>query len=185
VGRLSGAGEPTELAARSSPNRYQGRPEVAEQIAEPEGFRRRGIRSGAGVGGLTDQLRAFLDAHRVGVLGTVAEDGKPRQSVVYYARDGNRLLISTLSKRLKARDVGRTAWASLSVRGEEQPYPSATFSGPAEILTKDIGQQTARIMHRIAGTEEPPEPQSDEALAAVDRVILALTVERVSAVTHM
>ena len=81
------------------------------------------------MGGLTDQLRAFLDAHRVGVLGTVAEDGKPRQSVVYYARDGNRLLISTLSKRLKARDVGRTAWASLSVRGEEQPYPSATFFG--------------------------------------------------------
>jgi hypothetical protein len=40
-------------------------------------------------------------------------------------------------------------------------------------------------MHRIAGTEEPPEPQSDEALAAVDRVILAITVERVSAVTHM
>lgn len=61
---------------------------------------------------------------------------------------------------------------------------SATFSGP-EILTKDIGQQTARIMHRIAGTEEPPEPQSDEALAALDRVILAMTVERVSAVTHM
>jgi hypothetical protein len=59
------------------------------------------------------------------------------------------------------------------------------FSGPAEILTKDIGQQTARIMHRIAGTEEPPEPQSDEALAALDRVKLAITVERVSAVTHM
>jgi hypothetical protein len=40
-------------------------------------------------------------------------------------------------------------------------------------------------MRRIAGTEEPPEPQSDEALAAHDRVILAITVERVSAVTHM
>ena len=135
--------------------------------------------------GLTDELQEFLDAHRVGVLATIASDGKPRQSVVYYAREGDRLLISTLSKRLKARDVGRTAWASLSVRGEEQPYPSATFSGPAEILTKDIGHQTARIMHRIAGTEEPPEPQSDEALATLDRLILAITVERVSAVTHM
>lgn len=38
MGCLSGAGEPTELAARSSPSRYQGRREVAEQIAEPEGF---------------------------------------------------------------------------------------------------------------------------------------------------
>ena len=67
--------------------------------------------------GLTDELQEFLDAHRVGVLATIASDGKPRQSVVYYAREGDRLLISTLSKRLKARDVGRTAWASLSVAG--------------------------------------------------------------------
>jgi PPOX class probable F420-dependent enzyme len=137
------------------------------------------------VGGLTDDLREFLDAHRVGVLATIGDDGKPHQSVVYYARDGDRLLVSTLSARLKSRHVQRTRWASLSARGDEQPYPSATFSGPAEILTKDIGQHTARIVHRIAGTEEPPEPQTDEALAAIDRVILAITVERVSAVTHM
>ena len=137
------------------------------------------------MGGLTEQLREFLDDHRVGVLATVTEDRKPHQSVVYYVREEDRLLISTLSKRLKARDVGRSAWASLSVRADAQPYPSATFSGSAEILTKDIGHQTARIMHRIAGTEEPPEPHSDEALAALDRVILAITVERVSAVSHM
>jgi hypothetical protein len=90
-----------------------------------------------------------------------------------------------MSARLKANHVERTGWASLSVRGDEQPYPSATFSGPAEIPTKDIGRPTALIMQRIAGTEEPPEPQSDEALAEIDRVILAITVERVTAVTHM
>ena len=79
----------------------------------------------------------------------------------------------------------RSDWASLSVRGDEQPYPSAIFSGPAEILTEGIGPATALIVQRIAGAEEPPEPQSDEALAAVDRVILAITVERVSAITHL
>ena len=56
--------------------------------------------------------------------------------------------------------------------------------GPAEILTEDIGPATASVMQRIAGTAEPPEPQSDEALAAVDRVILAITVERVTAVNY-
>jgi PPOX class probable F420-dependent enzyme len=137
------------------------------------------------VGALTDELLEFLDAHRVGVLATIATDGKPRQSVVYYARDGERLLISTESKRHKARDVVRTGWASLCVRGEEQPYPSAVFSGHAEILTAGIGQATAAIMQRIAGTPDPPEPQSDEALAAIDRVILAIAVERVSAVNYM
>lgn len=134
---------------------------------------------------LTDQLREFLDAHRVGVLATTASDGKPRQSVVYYARDGDRLLVSTMSARLKAKDVARTGWASLSVRGDELPYPSATFSGPAESLTEDIGPSTALIVQRITGAEEPPEPQTDEALAAVDRIVLAITVERVSAVTHL
>ena len=137
------------------------------------------------MGDLTDELRDFLDEHRVGVLATIASDGRPRQSVVYYVRDGHRLLISTLSERHKAKDVRRSGWASLSVRGDEQPYPSATFSGPAEILTTNIGPPTARIMHRIVGTEEAPEVETDEALAAIDRVILAIALERVSAITHM
>jgi PPOX class probable F420-dependent enzyme len=137
------------------------------------------------MGGLTDDLRDFLDAHRAGVLATTAGDGEPRQSVVYYARDGERLLISTESKRWKARDVVRSGWASLCVLGHEQPYPSAMFSGRAEILTTDIGPATAAVMQRIAGMDEPPEPQTDEALAAVDRVILAITVERVSAANYI
>ena len=68
---------------------------------------------------------------------------------------------------------------------DEQPYPSATVSGRAELLTKEIGPPTALIMQRIAGTDELPEAQSDEALAAVDRVILAISVERVSAMSHL
>ena len=134
--------------------------------------------------GLTDPLREFLDANRVGVIATSAADGRPRQSVVYYVRDGERLLISTLAGRAKAKDVGRTGWASLSVRGAKQPYPSATFSGPAEILTEDIGLATAQIGGRIAETEAP-EPMSDEELAEMGRVILAITIERVSASTYL
>jgi PPOX class probable F420-dependent enzyme len=121
----------------------------------------------------------------VGVLATAGPDGRPRQSLVYYVRDGDRLLVSTLSGRLKAKDVRRSGWVSLSVRGDEQPYPSATFSGPAKIVTKDIGDPTARIMQRIAGMDEPPEPHRAEALAEIDRVILAITLDRVAAVTHM
>jgi PPOX class probable F420-dependent enzyme len=137
------------------------------------------------MGVLTDDLRSFLDENRVGVLATAAADGRPRQSLVYYAHDGERLLISTESKRLKARDVERTGWASLCVMGHEQPYPSAAFSGRARILTDDIGPATAAVMQRIAGLAEPPDAQSDEALAAIDRVILAIEVERVSAANYI
>ena len=121
------------------------------------------------MGALSAELREFLDSHRVGVLATPSPDGKPRQSLVYFTREGDRLLISTLIDRLKARDVRRTGWASLCVMGHEPPYPSATFSGPAEILTENIGAATATVMQAITHAAEPP-----EALAEVGRVILAI-----------
>jgi PPOX class probable F420-dependent enzyme len=134
---------------------------------------------------LSEELRAFLDANTVGVLATLAPDGKPRQSLVYFAHERNRLLISTLADRHKARDARRTGWASLCVMGHEPPYPSAAFSGRAEIITQKIGPPTASIAQRISGAQEPPEPMSDEALAQAGRVILAIEIERVSAVTHI
>ena len=137
------------------------------------------------MGGLTPELREFLDANRVGVLATAAADARPRQSLVYFARDADRLVISTVGDRLKARDVRRAGWASLCVMGHELPYPSATFSGSAHILTEGIGQATAAIAQRITGEPEPPEPMTDDALASVGRVILAIDVERVTAVSYI
>lgn len=137
------------------------------------------------MGPLTDPIREFLDSQPVGVLATESGGGKPRQSLVYFARDEDRLMISTLADRLKAQDVRRTGWASLCVIGHEPPYPSAVFSGRAEILTEEIGVPSARIMQRIMGAPEPPEPMSDEALAEVGRVILAITVERVTSANYI
>ena len=134
---------------------------------------------------VTPHLIDFLDAHRVGVLATIDKAAMPRQSVVYYLRDEQRLLISTESKRLKARDVRRAGWASLCVLGHERPYPSAVFSGRAEILTEGIGPATAAIVQRIADLRESPEAHSDEALAAIDRVIVAITIEAVTAVNYL
>ena len=137
------------------------------------------------MGALTDELRAFLDQEPIGVLATIGSDGRPRQSVVYFARDGDRLLISTLGDRLKARDVRRTGWASLCVMSHERPFPSATFSGSAEILTRDIAAASGRIAQRVSGLPDPPEGLTDAALADAGRVLLAITVERVGAVNYI
>ena len=134
---------------------------------------------------LNAQLRRFVDANTVGVLATSSLDGRPRQSLVYFTRVDDRLLISTLGDRLKTQDVRRNGWASLCVMGHEPPYSSATFAGPAEVLTENIGAPTAAIMQRITRAAEPPEPMSDEALAEVGRVILAITVERVTAANYI
>jgi PPOX class probable F420-dependent enzyme len=134
---------------------------------------------------LTPRLRQLLDAQIVGVLLTEPASGRPLQSVVYYVPDGDRLLISSVTHRRKVRDVQRTGWASLCVMGFVRPFPAATFSGSAEILTENIGPATAALTQRFMGTEEPPEPQTDEALAGVGRVIIAITVDRVTAVNFL
>ena len=138
-----------------------------------------------GVSALTPQLITLLDRFRLGTLATQAPDGRPRQSVVYFAREGERLSISTEASRWKARDVERTGWASISVRGDEPPFPSATISGAAEILTRGIGPATAAVMRRILDSDEPPPEQTDDALAEVGRVILSLRIERVTAATYL
>jgi PPOX class probable F420-dependent enzyme len=137
------------------------------------------------MGALTTELRDFLDANPVGVLATLPAGGKPRQSLVYYVRDGDRLLISTLADRLKARDVRRSGWASLCVMGHTPPYPSATFAGRAEILTEGIAASSARIAQRLSGGEEPPEAITDESLAALGRVLIAIAVDQVTAAAYV
>jgi Pyridoxamine 5'-phosphate oxidase len=134
---------------------------------------------------LTPALGQFLDTNIIGVLATEPRRGHARQSVVYYVRDGDRLLISSVAGRRKVTDIEQTGWASLCVMGHERPFPSATFSGPAEILTEGIGPATAQVAQLFMGADEPPEPQTDEGLAAVGRVILCITVERVSAVNNV
>jgi PPOX class probable F420-dependent enzyme len=137
------------------------------------------------MGALTPELRTFLDDGTVGVLATSAADGRPRQSLVYYTRDGDRVLVSTLADRLKARDVRRTGWASLCVMGHERPYPSATVSGRAEILIEDIGTATAQVAQRMTGAPEPPAAMSDDELAAAGRVLIAIDVDRVTAASYV
>jgi hypothetical protein len=93
--------------------------------------------------------------------------------------------VSTLADRLKARDVRRTGRASLCVMGHERPFPAVTLSGPAEIVTVGIGPATAAIAQRATGSAAPPETMSDQALATVGRVILAITVEKVGAASYI
>ena len=134
---------------------------------------------------LAPEIAAFLDRERLGVLATVGEHGRPRQSLVYFARRGDRLLVSTEAGRWKARDVERTGWASLAVRGDEAPYPSATVAGSATIISDGVGPLTALVAQRVMGLDEPPEPQPDEPLAEAGRVILAIDVEHVGPVSYI
>ncbi|MFI6317158.1 pyridoxamine 5'-phosphate oxidase family protein [Nonomuraea sp. NPDC050556] len=117
------------------------------------------------------------------MLATTRTDGGVRQSVVYFALDGDRLLISTEPARAKAKDVQRTGRASLCVVGTAAPYPSVTLEGTARIRTAGIGADTARVWSRIGG--QSVEPLSDGDLEAMNRVVLEITVQRVYGASYL
>ncbi|TMR93946.1 TIGR03618 family F420-dependent PPOX class oxidoreductase [Nonomuraea basaltis] len=133
---------------------------------------------------MIDQIvRDFLTRQTAGVLATTRSGGGVRQSVVYFALDGDRLLISTEPGRAKTKDVTRTGRASLCVMGGAPPYPSVTLEGPARIRTTGIGADTAELWSRMGG--RPVEPMSDADLAAMNRVILEITIERVYGASYL
>ena len=128
-------------------------------------------------------VTAFLDQVPVGVLGTQRADGTTRQSVVYFAAIDDAIYVSTERKRQKARDVLRTRRASLCVVGPASPYPSVTLDGPAAVIEAGIASITGRIFARMAGGEPPA--LSDEHLAARDRVLIRIEIERVYGSSHL
>jgi PPOX class probable F420-dependent enzyme len=134
---------------------------------------------------LTDSVRRFLDEQVLCVLATRSADGHVHQSAVYFVCEGDELLISTEAQRRKARDIEETGWASVCVMGHERPFPSVTLAGAAEIRREGIGTATARVAQRMLGLDEPPEPQTDEALAGVGRVIIAIRAERVGPASYL
>ncbi len=93
--------------------------------------------------------------------------------------------MTTEATRGKVRDVARTGWASLAVRGEAPPFPSATFAGPARVITERVGELTALVAQRVMALDEPPEPQPEADLRAAGRVIVTIEIERVGPVSYI
>ena len=134
---------------------------------------------------LNAKLRRFVDANTVGVLATSSLDGRPRQSLVYFTRVDDRLL--DLDPRRPAEDPGRqTKRVGVVVRDGSR---TAVFVGDVRRPRRGPHREHRRAdrndHERITRAAEPPEPMSDEALAEVGRVILAITVERVTAANYI
>ena len=133
---------------------------------------------------LNAQLRRFVDANTVGVLATSSLDGRPRQSLVYFTRVDDRLLISTLGDRLKTQDVRRNGWASLCVMGHEPPYRRRRSPAPPRSSPRTSARPPQRS---CSASPAPPSPGADERRGARRGRPgdLAITVERVTAANYI
>lgn len=91
---------------------------------------------------LNGAVRKIIDGLNPAVLATVNPDGSPQTSVVWVARDGDDLLISTAAGRRKEKNLRRDPRASVCVFDKADPLQYVEVRGLAKI-TEDPGRQLA------------------------------------------
>lgn len=124
---------------------------------------------------LPAEVRAFLDRMKVpGVLATLAPDGSPVTSAVWYALDGDEIIISTPATRPKARNVRLDGRVSFVV---DMPYRGVCIEGAASAEADPDKAAMFAISRRYLGPELPPRIRERAAMG--DRTVIRIRPTRV------
>ncbi|MER6781274.1 MULTISPECIES: PPOX class F420-dependent oxidoreductase [unclassified Streptomyces] len=121
---------------------------------------------------LNDTVRKLLDAPHPAVLTTLNPDGGPQSSVVWVARDGDELLVSTEQGRRKQRNIARDARVGLTVFDTANPFVYVEIRGTATV-TEDTGREVAVL---IAEQYTGPGGGKEYAEAPAENVRLVLRI---------
>ncbi len=126
---------------------------------------------------LRDDVRAFLDEPRFGVLGTVNANGSPQQTVMWYELRGDMVMMNTLRGRKKDRNLLLDPRASLCV---EDGSRYVAIEGSIEMVEdRDTAQaDIAALARRYDGSEEG-ERMAREVFGPQERITLLLSIDRV------
>jgi PPOX class probable F420-dependent enzyme len=83
---------------------------------------------------LPDPIRAFLAEPRIATISTINPDGSPHQAVIWYALDGDGLLINSRRGRRWPRNLLDDGRISVAVYEAERPHHWVGVKGMAELL---------------------------------------------------
>ncbi|HYP41159.1 MAG TPA: PPOX class F420-dependent oxidoreductase [Chloroflexia bacterium] len=131
---------------------------------------------------LDDKVRKFLEEKRFAVVATAGKDGMPRQTVMWYELQGDRIMMNTAVGRLKEKNLARDPRVSFCVEDE---YKYVTITGRAAELDYDTERSQADIRAlaiRYHG-QEKSEEMSRDLFSKQARVTFYMTIEDVD--THL
>ena len=78
---------------------------------------------------LSQDIKTLIDRPNFAHLATLLPDGGPQSAPVWVGRDGDRILIATGEKSLKARNTRRDPRVSISIVDFDDPYAEAQLQG--------------------------------------------------------
>lgn len=88
--------------------------------------------------GIPEAAKAWIDDHEFATIATIMPDGRPQLSVVWIARDGDDLLVSTVKGRRKHLNLERDPRATVLIYPRDSPYTYLEVRGTAS-MTEDGG----------------------------------------------
>ena len=78
---------------------------------------------------LPKDIKDALDEKVFVHLGTINPDGSPQVSVVWVGRDGDTILVSTATGRVKTRNIERDRRVAISLTPPSKPYKNIVMQG--------------------------------------------------------
>jgi PPOX class probable F420-dependent enzyme len=119
-------------------------------------------------------VRLFLLETRIpGVLATIGKSGGPVTSAVWYALEGDQIIISTPARGTKANRVHENARVSFVVDTKERPYRGVAIEGIAAVVADPHLAGWMTIAARYLGTDIPK--GVTERVLSAPRAVIAIT----------
>jgi PPOX class probable F420-dependent enzyme len=133
----------------------------------------------------TPDQDAFIRSMKAAIVTSLRKDGSPTSSLIFYALDGDELLFSTTSDRIKAKTLKRDPRIAVAVLDEGAPWRYATIEGAATVNDGDIVPDHIAINRAMRAQPDwqPPEGYEDT-LRKQLRVVVRVKPERVSGVVN-
>ncbi|HEY1134782.1 MAG TPA: PPOX class F420-dependent oxidoreductase [Nocardioides sp.] len=122
---------------------------------------------------LPERAASLLDAHAFVTLATLNADGSPQATILWAARDGDTILLSTLQGRQKERNLQRDPRVSLVIHDAENPYSFVEVRGSVTITTDGGAELIQQLSQAYTGGAYTADGPDDV------RVVLRLALEKV------
>ena len=101
---------------------------------------------------LPDAAKAWIDGHEFATIATIQPDGQPQLSVVWVARDGDDLLVSTVKGRRKHLNLERDPRATVLIYPRDSPYTYLEVRGSAAMTDEGGRELIDRLNDAYNGT---------------------------------
>ncbi|MCL1592742.1 MAG: PPOX class F420-dependent oxidoreductase [Actinomycetia bacterium] len=102
---------------------------------------------------LSDDVKAALDEKVFVHLATIMPDGSPQVSVVWVAREGDKILFSTAEGRVKTNNIKRDSRVALSFTTEDA-YKNYVLKGRVTNFVQDGTWLIDDLAHKYMGSDK-------------------------------